>query len=287
MEGEDNGSIGGKNDDTNQSITPNNFVSEINYYDSHDEIEKDNISSNFIGFPNETDEIDEKNLYLIMNGQNSNTPSKKRFKVLRNKRGRERKKIKVKNKDKSHNKYGKDNMIRKCQISYFNFIIDFINNIISLFKIKLKQKRQFIYLDYDLKRAVNKTQRVKFHIYSIEDIIKRNKISRKYKKSSPTSNQDLYEEIKKLGKPEIDKIFKKKFIFFFKNIYQKSIRKFNLKDLDKDFANLTIEIPEDVELYKDLLDKNRGNFEFEEYKSLMDKCIENYFEINNLFCTRV
>jgi len=49
--------------------------------------------------------------------------------------------------------------------------------------------------------------------YTIEDMIKSNNISKKYSKSNLSSNKDLYKEIKKLGIPEIEKIFKKNLFF--------------------------------------------------------------------------
>ena len=77
-------------------------------------------------------------------------------------------------------------------------------------------------------------------------------------------------------------MFKKNFIFLF-DIYHKTIRSFNLKDLDEGLENLKVEIPENVELYKDLLNKNLKDTKFEEYKTLMESYIKNYFECNILF----
>jgi len=68
------------------------------------------------------------------------------------------------------------------------------------------------------------------------------------------------------------------------DIYHKSIRKFNLNELDENLSNLTIEIPEKVKLYKDILSKNRNDRKFEE---LMEKNIKNYFESNNYFSTKL
>ena len=67
------------------------------------------------------------------------------------------------------------------------------------------------------------------------------------------------------------------------DIYHKSIRKFNLNELDKNLANLTIEIPEKVKLYKDILNKNLNDRKFEE---LMEKNIKNDFECSNYFNTK-
>jgi len=109
---------------------------------------------------------------------------------LRIKRGRKvTKAILDRNKkEKIHNKYGKDNIIRKCPISYFDFIIHFINIIINLFNvkksIKTNTKKEFIKLDYDFKKIVNRNHKIKLLTYAIEDMIKSNDISKKYSKSN-------------------------------------------------------------------------------------------------------
>jgi hypothetical protein len=309
MKREDNGSQDDKNDETSQSIAAYKSISGIDDYDcmiSHSaNLEEDNNSlpeienSQFIGFPSilEDDEINENHLYFIRDENNPNNQINninninqlQKFKVSRNKRGRKKKEIVLnkKRKEKVHNKYGKDNLLRKCQVSYFNFMIDFANILISSFnyKMRLNPKRKFIPIDYDIKKIVNRNQKIKIHTNSIEDMIKNN-ISKKHSKSTLTSNRDLCEEIKLYGIPEIEKIFKKNFIFLF-DIYYKSNRKINLKELDESLSNLTIEIPETVELYKDMLNKNRADSKFKEYKALMENYIKNYFVCSNLFCTKV
>ena len=312
MKREDNGSDDYKNNETIPSLIVNKSISEIDAYDFkiflNENLEDDNNSlskikdSKTIGFPynseelkDDEDDIDEKDLYFLK-GENNSTnqdnniyQNSKKFKVSTNKRGRKKEiKLNKKRKEKSHNKFVKDNIITKCQVSYFNFMIDFLNILIKLFnsKMNLAPKKKFIPIDNEIKKIVNKEQKKKIQTFSIEDMIKNN-ISKKYSKSKPTSNKDLYEEIKQYGIPEIEKIFKKKFIFLF-DIYYKSIREFNLRDLDQSFGNIAIEIPENVELYKDMLNKNRDDSKFEEYKVLMESHVKNYFfDYRNLFCTKV
>jgi len=307
---DDNNSLS-KTDETYPSIAINKSISKIdgdlfnNFHTKN--VEKDNTSlskvncSKFIEFPYNFEEsiddkngLDEKDIYFIggeknLANQNNNINLKtKKFKISTKKRGRKKEiQLNKKRKEKSHNKYAKDNLIRKCQVSYFNFMIKFLNALIKLFKSKMKldPKREFIPIDNDIKKTVNKAQKIKLHINSIEEMI-RNNISKKHSKSKPTSNKDLCEEIKKYGIPEIEKIFKKNFISLF-DIYHKSIRKFDLKVLDESLSNITIEIPEKVELYKDMLNKNRKDTNFEEFKILMENNIKNYFKCNMLFCTKL
>ena len=310
MNREDNGSNDYKNDETSPSIIVNKSISEIDLYDCKifniENLEED-INSlpeiddyKFIGFPynfeklkDYEDELDEKDLYFLKGEKNSSNrnnnmnQNRKIFKVSTKKRGRKKEiKLNKKRKEKTHTKYDKDNLLRKCQVSYFDFMIDFLNIFIKLFnsKMKLNPKRKFFPIDYEIKKIVNREQKIKLHTNSIEEMMKNN-ISRKYSKTKPTSNKDLCEEIKQYGIPEIEKLFKKNFIFLF-DIYHKSIREFNLKELDESLANLKIEISEEVELYNDLLNKNLKEMKIEEYKALMESHIKNYFESNILFCIK-
>ena len=296
MKREDKGSNEHKNEETSPSIVSINSIQEKDDYNNSftysENLVEDNNSlfeirdSAFIGFPpfHEDDEIDYNRLYLIKY-EKSQT---KKFKVSKNQRGRKKKEITLNKKriEKVHNKFGKDNMIRKCQVSYFNFMIDFINLFIRLFnsKMRLSPKKEFFPIDYDIKKIVNRNQKIMIHTNSIEEMMKKN-ISKKHSRSRLSSNKDLCEEIKQYGIPEIEKIFKKNFIFLF-DIYHKSVRKFNLKELDESFANLVIEIPETVELYEDMLNKNQNDIKFEEYKKLMENSIKNYFVCTNLFYTK-
>jgi hypothetical protein len=296
MKREDKGSNEHKNEETSPSIVSINSIQEKDDYNNSftysENLVEDNNSlfeirdSAFIGFPpfHEDDEIDYNRLYLIKY-EKSQT---KKFKVSKNQRGRKKKEITLNKKriEKVHNKFGKDNMIRKCQVSYFNFMIDFINLFIRLFnsKMRLSPKKEFFPIDYDIKKIVNRNQKIMIHTNSIEEMMKKN-ISKKHSRSRLSYNKDLCEEIKQYGIPEIEKIFKKNFTFLF-DIYHKSVRKFNLKELDESFANLIIEIPETVELYEDMLNKNQNDIKFEEYKKLMENSIKNYFVCTNLFYTK-
>ena len=52
-------------------------------------------------------------------------------------------------------------------------MVKFLNALIKLFnsKMKLDPKREFIPIDNDIKKTVNKTQKIKLHINSIEEMI--------------------------------------------------------------------------------------------------------------------
>ena len=154
METENKGKNDYKNDETSQYIVTNNYISRISDFDKIIHSKNfEEYSISFSGIDNskskvvlKDDEINSKCFDFLRSENNSinqnrnaiSNPSiiiqPKKFEVLRKKRGRKEQKIifNKERKEKIHNKYGKDNIIRKCQISYFDFIIHFINIIITI-----------------------------------------------------------------------------------------------------------------------------------------------------------
>ena len=242
---------------------------------------------NFIGYPFnfiENSEINEDiNEYQrfysdnLNNSPNScdksspvvvNSTFKNKFIILNKKRGREKtKNISNTKKVKIHNKFSDDNIIRKCQVSYINFIIKFMNILCSKFKINLS----FISLDYKFKKIVNRKYRNILVSQTIEKIITNN-ISPKYKTKNKSINKNNCEIIRQKGLIDFINILNKKFLFFFDKIYFTSNRKFNLKQFN--LADIEIELPDDVKLYENLFDKNKNDINFKEYKEKMDETIK-------------
>ena len=253
---------------------------------------------NFIGYPFnfiENSEINEDiNEYQrfysdnLNNSPNScdkssplvvNSTFKNKFIILNKKRGREKtKNISNTKKVKIHNKFSDDNIIRKCQVSYINFIIKFMNILCSKFNINLT----FIKIDNKFKKVVNKKNIKKLIFQTIEEIIKNN-ISPKYSTKDKSINKKNCEIIRKKGLTDFINILNKKFLFFFDKIYYTSKRKFNLRQFN--LADIEIELPDDLELYENLLNKNRKDRNFNEYKEKMEKIIKNYFlpKVNGYF----
>ena len=111
------------------------------------------------------------------------SPKEKCFQfLLKKKRGR--KKVDIKN-NKSHGKGEEDNIIRKIQVSYINFVIDFVNIICKEIG---RSDLHFIPLDYDFKRIVNKMHREMIKSNTIEKIIK-SKVSPKFKTKHENENE--------------------------------------------------------------------------------------------------
>lgn len=197
---------------------------------------------------------------------------------IQQKRGR-----KNKNNDKSakiHGKYDEDNITRKIQVHYINFIVNFINEIL----IRINRKDSlFIPLNYFYKRIVSKNYRESLKKKTIKEVIINNNISHKYSIEKKNLNILLYEKIKKENIYILLNILNKEFFFFFDKIYYKNCRNFNLKQFG--FEDIDIQLSNKIELFGDLLIKNKTDIHFEEYKIKLKNCAKKYFlpERNEIF----
>ena len=172
---------------------------------------------------------------------------------------------------KPHGKFDEDNIIRKIQVSYLNFITDFMNEIIK--KIG-REDLKFISLNYFYKRKVNKAHRKLLKNQTIKEVLS-NDISPKFRKQNSRLNYETCEIIKKENIYILLNILNKEIFFFFDKIYFKNYRNFNLKEFG--FDNLEILLPPKVELFEDLLNKNKKEIHFQEYKKRINKCAKKYF----------
>ena len=198
------------------------------------------------------EDISQKKLFLI---------------VTSKKRGR---KIDKKNNGKEHGKYDEDNIVRKIQVSYINFIIDLINEVLKGIG---RKDLSLIPLDYLFKRVVNKRQRDFLKSHTVEEVIQ-SKTSPKYKTKNENVNKEICEKIKKEKIYIMSSILKTNFFFFFDKIYYRKARRINLKD----FGLVDLEINLDnLELYEDLLLKNKKDIHFEKYRKKIDFCAKKYF----------
>ena len=163
----------------------------------------------------------------------------------------------------THNKFSPDNILRKIQVHYINFIILFLNAIF----IDLKYEQRFLKLDYGFKKNVNKKFVEDLKSKTIGEILN-NKISTKYRKQDADINIKIFEQIQK--DEVLNKILSENYLQFFKKFYYKSNRIINLKDygLDK-----KIILSKDVKMYKDLLKDNENFNEYKEYHKKLNECV--------------
>ena len=250
----------------------------VNYY-YNDEEEYNTNKMNFILEDNNISTITESfNNNDFINSFESIKPSSdiKRplFYFGLKKRQKPGQKIKQKNIGKKpyyHTKNKFDNILIKIQVAYVNFLVNFTNVIIEKYgRIDLK----FRLLDSKIKKNNKIEFRKSLKEGTIADILK-NKISPKYTTLSQNNNFEVYEELEKNGFRDVLEILNQKFLFFFESIFYKNLRTFNLKDFG--LIDLKIELPKKIQLYENLLMKNKRDTNFEKYKNKMEECIKWHF----------
>ena len=227
----------------------------------------------------EQNQTKERELYL----QNliKRVSGRKLFKTLtKKKRGREkqeRKQKEIYDKDnqandyiKIHDKHTADNLLKKIQVHYLTFIVQFLNEILKF----LNFKERFLRLSYKFKSNVNKTFFNSLKTKTIRDIIC-TQISAKYKKVALNINENIYEQTK-LNKI-LNKIFSENYLLFFRKIYFKSERIINLKEYG---LNQKLILSEKAKMYKDLIE-NKDYV----YKRNLKDCVNRHFFSDSLFTT--
>ena len=173
---------------------------------------------------------------------------------------------------KLHSKDSKDNIERKIQNHYMNFVIDFTNYLITLLIFDCKNL-ELVPLSYNTKKTVNKKTIKQNKTSSIKDIILCFPQSKKFTKYPEDHNKKVYEKI--CEKSDIIKKFlDNKYLSLFE-IYYKSANWVNLRQF-----GVEKEIPIQglkIELFKDLLEKPK-NQKDEQYIMKIKKFAEdNYY----------
>lgn len=229
----------------------------------------------FIGLPfnfernYESEENSQYNSTPIMKESTKEELSLKKLFLINTPKKRGRKKDNENNL-KQHGKFDDDNMIRKIQVSYINFVVDFINQISKEIG---RNDLLLIPLDYNFKRSVNKKNREFLKSHTIEEIIQC-KASPKFKTKDEKANKEICERIKKENINILLNILKQNFFFFFDKVYYKKARRINLKDFGLEDLEINLD---NLELYEDLLSKNKKDIHFEKYKKKINSCIKKYF----------
>ena len=243
-------------------------------------------------FPNnypKEEEISESDLYFN-NTKNKKVPSEIKFTVnqesyssknkttdySKNKstcsnKGRKKKFTfyKVKN-NQIHNKYCADNILRKVQIHYFNFIFSFVNAVLEILNIKQK----FLNIKHKFKSNIKKGYIDSLKNKKIYQII-RKQISTKYrKKIKNMNNKEIYEKVK--DNNILGRIFNESYIDFFKKIYFKTKKEISLEEygLDKDII-----LSKNIKTFEDLLNDIKSSDINKEYIKAINNCVTvNYLD---------
>ena len=219
----------------------------------------------------------ENPLYYNINKEKRNKISIKNLfqlnNILYNKRGRPNKSNLKKNSRKIHNKFTSDNLRRKIHIHFLNFIISFLNEILSY----SGYEDQFYKLDYNRNiKNVNKAFFNRLKNKNIGEIISE-KISSKFKNKEKDFNFFFFQKLK--NDKILNKLFSQSYFLIFKVFYFPSKKKINLKEYG---LNVEISLSEDVKMYSDLLER----FEDNDYKRAIINYTKKNFLVNSLFRTK-
>ena len=150
-----------------------------------------------------------------------------------------------------HNKYAVDNILRKVQCDYINYLIDVTNEIL-----KVKNcKEKFLKISYDFKKDITNDNFEKVKNYKIGEIVKMD-ISKKYKKKDPTTNRKSYEKV--IKDKDIKGFFNETYLYVFLNYYFQNKKKIKLSGLEIDLKN--------IKTFEDFLNKNNDDDENGSYK---------------------
>ena len=186
--------------------------------------------------------------------------------LTKKKRGRGKSTILEKN-NKIHDKFSTDNLLRKIQVHYLTFIINFINIILK----RLNYEQRFFKLDYEIKKNVSKKYFDSLKNKTIREIVC-NKISIKYKKQNENANIEIHNQIK--DDEILKKLLSEKYLNLFKKIYYKSNKFINLKEYGLD-EEIILDNP--VKMFKDLLKDNEATDINKEYqKNIIECAVQNY-----------
>ena len=183
---------------------------------------------------------------------------------LRKKRGR--KPFKDRN-NKCHDKYSEDNIIRKIQVNYINFLVKFVN---ELLKTIGREDLSFIQLNYNFKKLNSKGHRHVLNSKTLREVFSIDK-SPKNKKKNKDYNAKICQIIEKECKDISENILSRNFLYFFDKIFYKNNKKINMKEFG--FDDLEVDL-ENIKLFGDLLLKEKDDPLLNEK---MEFCAKNCF----------
>ena len=194
-------------------------------------------------------------------GETTKSSENKLFVISKSEIGRKRKKNNE-NGRKTHSKYDKDNIIRKIQVHFLNFLVSFINEIL----LNLGIGKKFLNINYKNKKKVKKQYVELLKSQEIGQILRQN-ISTKYRRQyiiDNEKNNKVYLEV--IKNDNIRKILSETYINIFRNYYYKNKREIN------DYG-LNIKLSNNVKTYQDFLElykEDNGNIE--RINNVVKKC---------------
>jgi hypothetical protein len=178
------------------------------------------------------------------------------------KSGRKRKR-QLKEGERTHDRYCPDNILRRIQVHYLNFIIDISNELLNY----LGYKHEFIDIDYNIKKVISKKKFSSLKKLNIGQIICQ-KTSPKFKNHDKLKNKNIFEEVNKDKK--VNQFLSQTFLELFKDVYLKDKRHINENGLN-------FQLSEKVKTYEDLLNNEKEDDENNDYKKKINDVIQNKY----------
>ena len=262
------------NEEENELISDNISTSKDNPYNlsqlnmpsfMSNKYTEEDISLEIFNENNLREEITEKDkMKMYYNSIIKKNFTVKKPKQLINHLKRGRKKQKINENEKYHDKRAEDNLLRKIQVHFLTFIISFMNELFEIFKIKQKLGN----LNYEFKSNVNKTHIKYLQNTNIREIIC-HEINKKYKER--IDNASICD---KIDNEVIKKIFSENYLKLFRKVYNNKSNIINLKEygLDEDII-----LSDKVKLFKDLSNSNKDL-----ENNLLQCAKKNFFKIFNI-----
>ena len=222
--------------------------------------EPPNLKSNFINNSQQSfieNEINNQNEYhstFNTSKNNNNCISKNiTFKtVLHHKRGRKEKDKKIGKK--YHGSGDFDNIQRKIQVSFFNFLIQLGNDAI---KTVLGEDSKFCFEDvnYKFKKVVSHEYLEKLKKSKFSDILNLD-ISPKKRSYTENSNKKIYAEVCMLS-PDLKELFKLNYLYLFQKYFCQIEKNLDIIEIE----GIKIKLSKQTQTLFDLLNKNHNQKE--------------------------
>ena len=186
---------------------------------------------------------DSSTIKFIVAKNNFDEKSEMKFKFINKKRGRKS----SKKGKREHSAFDQDNIIRKIQVHYISFIIDFTNDVIQNILIDNKDLI-FKSINYEFKKIVNHSYLEKLNFLNIGDILKL-KISPKIKKFNENINELIFNRLCNMN-AFFKKFFETSYLDMFNKYYYQNER-------EVDIDGTKIKLSGRSKLFIDLLAKNK------------------------------
>ena len=165
---------------------------------------------------------------------------------------------------KKHDKMEKDNIVRKIQVHYCNFLVCLINEVIKRIIIEesyqtenaetITHMKDYLLntIDYRFKSNIRKDFMQITENMKIKDIISPSAdFCNKY--NLINKNKDIMNKIELKNHPILNNILNQKYLFYFNDIYYQNKRKFNLSEGN---MTLSIVLSNNTKTFDDLVLKN-------------------------------